>query len=278
MSTSAKSHKQPIGVFDSGIGGLTALRKLAELLPDEDLLYLGDTARVPYGNRSAETIEHYAKECAEFLLAHSVKQIVVACNSASAVALNLIEQISHVPVVGVIKPAVNAVLRHNYRRVGIIGTRATIHSRSYELEIQAQRHVGDVLVFPQACPLFVPLIEEGWHQHPIAFSVAQEYLAPLQAANIDALILACTHYPFLTEVIRHLLPNVQLIDSGAEAATLAAEQFIASTAGGTTMGSTRKIDCYVTDLTPTFVNLAHQFLGLPPQALHQIGLREVSNT
>ncbi len=260
--------KQPIGVFDSGVGGLTALRKLAELLPNEDLLYLGDTARVPYGNRSPETIGHYVKECTEFLLAHSVKEIVVACNTASAVALTVIEQISPVPVIGVIKPAVTAVLRNNYKRVGIIGTRATIHSRSYELEIQAQNKDAAVVVFPQACPLFVPLIEEGWYQHPIAFSVALEYLAPLRDAQIDALILACTHYPLLTDVIRSILPDVQLIDSGAEAALLAATGYVNTPV----VNPDRRIECYVTDLTPAFVNLVHQFLGVAPQALHQIGL------
>lgn len=264
--------RQPIGVFDSGVGGLTALRKLADLLPDEDLLYLGDTARVPYGNRSAETIEQYASECAEFLLERSVKQILVACNSISAVALSTIEKISPVPVVGVIKPAVTTALSENYRRIGIIGTRATIHSRSYELEIQAQSKDGQVLVFPQACPLFVPLIEEGWFGHPVAFSVAQEYLAPLKEAQVDALILACTHYPFLKEVIGSVLPNVRLIDSGAEAAMLTAQNTLPTIYKNQAEHPPRQIECYVTDLTNTFINLAHQFLGLSPEALHQVGL------
>lgn len=268
MQSITSSSRQPIGVFDSGIGGLTALRKLAELLPNEDLLYLGDTARVPYGNRSPETIAHYAQECVEFLLTHSVKQILVACNTASAVALTTIEQISPVPVIGVIKPAVTKALHHRYQRIGIIGTRATIHSRSYELEIEAQSSGAQVLVFPQACPLFVPLIEEGWRHHPVAFSVAQEYLAPLQEANIDALILGCTHYPFLEDVIRSVLPEVQLIDSGAEAAALAAAQVASSPLSDIP----RRIECYVTDLTTAFTNLAHQFLQLPPQSLHQVGL------
>jgi glutamate racemase len=267
LKTSLPS-RRPIGVFDSGIGGLTALRKLAELLPDEDLIYLGDTARVPYGNRSAETIINYAKECVQFLLKHSVKQILVACNTASAVALETIEALSPVPVVGVIRPAASVVIREKYKRVGVIGTRITIQSRSYEREIQKQDSQSPVFVYAQACPLFVPLIEEGWEEHDIARRIAQEYLAPIKEANVEAVILGCTHYPFLTKIIREILPDVCLIDSGTEAALLIADTIQSPLQKNTT----RKIECYMTDLTPTFTHLAQQFLGLPLEVLHQTEL------
>lgn len=259
---------QPIGVFDSGIGGLTALGKLAELLPNEDLIYLGDTARVPYGNRSAETIINYSTECVRFLLKHSVKQILVACNTASAVALEAIEAISPVPVVGVIKPAVDVVLAQKYQRVGVIGTRITVQSRSYELEIQKQASESPISVYSQACPLFVPVIEEGWHGHAVAHHIAQDYLSSIRDANVEALILGCTHYHFLEDVIRDVLPKVHLIDSGTEAAIRVSQQVPSPIQ----LSTARKIVCYVTDLTPAFTHLAQQFLGLPLEALHQTDL------
>ena len=260
--------RQPIGVFDSGIGGLTALRKLAELLPNEDLIYLGDTARVPYGNRSADTIINYAQECVRFLLKHSVKQILIACNTVSAVAFEGIEAISPVPVVGVIQPAASVVMRQQYQRVGVIGTRITIQSRSYEIEIQKQSNKSPVFIYAQACPLFVPVIEEGWEDHSVAYHIATEYLAPIKQANVEALILGCTHYPFLTRVIHQILPDVHLIDSGSEAALSIAHQ----TPPSSNQNPARKIECYMTDLTPTFTHLAQQFLGLPLERLHQIEL------
>lgn len=260
--------KQPIGVFDSGIGGLTALRQLAALLPDEDLLYLGDTARVPYGNRSAETIIEYAKECVNFLLQHSVKQILVACNTVSAVALPALQQMSPVPVIGVIKPAADVVVTGNYQRVGVIGTRTTIQSHSYQTAIAQQQ--AAIAVYSQACPLFVPIIEEGWQEHAAAYAIVKEYLAPLKAANVQALILGCTHYSFITQAIRTELPAVDLIDSGIEAAKLVAQQNIRTTAASSSRAG--KINCYVTDLTPNVSLLAQQFLGLAPELLQQVDL------
>lgn len=266
-------HSQPpIGVFDSGIGGLTALRKLAELLPHENLLYLGDTARVPYGNRSVETVINYSKECVRFLLKHSVKQILVACNTVSAVALPVLEELSTVPVVGVIKPAVNRILDKKYQRVGVIGTRTTIQSCSYETEIltRTNNNGSSISVYSQACPLFVPVIEEGWETDAIAHTIAEKYLSDIKKANVEALILGCTHYSFLAPVLHTLLPGVDLIDSGEEAANLIAQrnQMITSQEY-----PARKIECYVTDLTPTFVHLARQFLGLSLEVLHQTDLR-----
>ncbi len=264
----------PIGVFDSGIGGLTALRKLAELLPNEDLIYLGDTARVPYGNRSPQTINLYAQQSVEFLLERSVKFILVACNTISAVAMAAIEQISPVPVIGVIKPAVVASLADPRAcRIGIIGTRTTIQSQAYEREIRAAYSDRGVEVYTSACPLFVPLVEEGLHEHEATYAIAREYLQPLVTAKIQSLILGCTHYPLLKKVIQDIMPEVRLIDSGEEAAVLVAERL--SLIGKEETFLPRTIDCYVTDLTATSIHLAQQFLGLPKEAVHQVNIGTV---
>lgn len=254
--------KQAIGVFDSGVGGLTALRKLAELLPQEDLLYLGDTARVPYGSRSEQTIQLYAKQCVEFLLAHSVKLILVACNTASAVALPLLQKLSPVPIVGVIKPTVQAAMHHhvniNPRHIGIIGTHATIQSKTYEQEIQ-RHHSAHQLIHTHAlaCPLFVPLAEEGWHDHAATYAIAKEYLAPLQEVKLDTLILGCTHYPLLKKVIHDLMPGVLLIDSSEEAA-IAAAHLVQKTDEAKTL---REITCYTTDHTAIFTRFVEELVG-----------------
>lgn len=266
--------KRPIGVFDSGIGGLMALRALATLLPNENLLYLGDTARVPYGNRSAEMVKCYAQQCTKFLLDHSVKLIVVACSTVSAIALPEIEKMSSVPVIGMIKPGVLAVLANkNSRRVGIIGTRATIASRSYEREIHQQRDQANLTIFSQACPLFVPLVEEGWHENPLMYMVAESYLASLKKEKIDTLILGCTHYPLLKEVIKNILPEVTLIDPAEEAAKQTASIILAEAEkNASPSADPRSIECYVTDLAPTFIKLADQFLGVPSQAVHCVSI------
>ncbi len=261
---------QAIGVFDSGIGGLTALRKLAELLPNENLIYLGDTARVPYGNRSAETIRLYAQQSAGFLLKHSVKSILVACNSISCVALTDIENLSPVPVTGVIKPAVAAVLQNsNSRRIGIIGTRATIKSRAYELEIKDNLSSDTQLsIYTVPCPLFVPLVEEGWQHHPVVYTIAQEYLQPLIKAEIDTLIMACTHYPILRKVIQEVMPDVRLIDSGEEAAIQIANAVISDNKKSS-VNFSRRIECYLTDLTTNCLRFTQQYLGLGKEDIHE---------
>jgi len=262
--TMSLTAKQPIGVFDSGIGGLIALRRLADLLPHEDLIYLGDMARVPYGNRSSQTITQYSQELVNFLLGHSVKQILVACNTVSAVSLPMIQKMSPILFVDVIKPAVTVVLRAGYQRIGIIGTRATIQSKAYEIEIQRQSQGEEsIAVYSQECPLFVPLIEEGWEKHPAVQAIVETYLLPLKAANIQALVLGCTHYSFLRQIIQNLLPDVHLIDSGAEAAAALAKQSLAESEKPSLCLLPRKIDCYLTDLIGAHLERAQEFLGLP---------------
>lgn len=266
---------QPIGVFDSGVGGLTVLRKLANLLPDEDLLYLGDTARVPYGNKSAETICLYARQCTQFLLDQSVKLIVVACNSVSAVALQAVVDLSPVPVIGMIEPAAQAALQKSRTgAIGVIGTYATVGSGAYERTISSLDAQGGVAVYSQACPLFVPLAEEGWHDHAATRLIAEEYLTPLKEAGVDTLILGCTHYPLLAGIIGTVMPGVQLIDSGEESA-LVAQDILAATGDRHAPQRQRRIDCYVTDKPTTFTVVAERFLGFPLLNVHQIAIDEL---
>lgn len=213
MSASA-----PIGVFDSGIGGLTVVRAIHALLPHESTLYLGDTARVPYGSKSPATVRRYAHEILHWLEEHEVKAVVVACNTATAHALDELRDVARVPVIGVIEPGARAAaLASRGGTVGVIGTAGTILSGAYRRALQRLR--PELLVVEQPCPLFVPLVEEGWFDHPATRFVAEEYLAPLRAADVDTIVLGCTHYPMLSDLIGKVLgPGVVRIDSATETA------------------------------------------------------------
>lgn len=210
--------ERAIGIFDSGVGGLTVYREIARHLPDEEFVYLGDTGRVPYGTKSPATVMRYALEAAEFLVARRVKALVVACNTASAVALETLEERFRLPVLGVIEPgARRAAALTRRRRVGVIGTEGTVKSGAYTRAIQ--RLDATIEVFSAACPLFVPLAEEGWAEHAVARIAAREYLAPLVAEGIDTLVLGCTHYPLLKRTLVDLLGDeVALVDSAEETA------------------------------------------------------------
>lgn len=203
----------PIGIFDSGLGGLTVARAIFERLPHEGTLYFGDTARVPYGPKSPETVRRYSLEILEWLLQQGVKAVVVACNTSTAHALDALRAASPVPVIGVIDPGAHAaVAAAAGRPVGVTGTAGTIASGAYERAIHAVD--PSVRVVSQACPLFVPLVEEGWFDHPAAELIAREYLAPLQAAGVGAIVLGCTHYPLLKPLLGRIVgPEVALIDS-----------------------------------------------------------------
>jgi glutamate racemase len=204
---------QPIGVFDSGIGGLTVVRALRELLPEEDIFYLGDTARLPYGGKDRATIERYSLEIAGLLLAENAKMIVVACNTASALALPRLQQTLRIPVLGVIVPGARAAVQQTRNgKIGILATRATVASAAYDRAIDAFE--AGVEVISQACPLLVPLIEEAWLDDPVTREVLERYLNPLLAAGVDTLVLGCTHYPLLEPLIAEVAgPSVALIDS-----------------------------------------------------------------
>lgn len=272
----------PIGVFDSGVGGLSVLRHLLRLMPQERYVYLGDSARVPYGSKSPETVQLFARQCAQFLLDQGVKLIVVACNTASAVALDAVQAISPVPVVGMIQPAALAALAATRSgEIGIIGTRATVNSRAYPRAILGQYEAGlsprslpdladlgsHLHVHSQACPLFVPIVEEGWTDHPAARLIAQDYLAPLGSTGMDTLVLGCTHYPLLAPLLADLLPHVTLIDCGEHAAWDA--RCILENAGrlaspnGFGPGAAGQIRFYLTDVPTTFEEVARHFLGFP---------------
>ena len=207
-----------IGVFDSGVGGLTVLNEIIKLLPKEDTIYLGDTARVPYGIRSADTVIRYSLENSEFLLAKNIKLLVVACNTASAVALPCLRDKYNVPIIGVIEPGVRKAVRTTRKnRVGVIGTERTIKSAAYLNTIKRLNPKIDVI--NQACSLFVPLVEEGWTDNDVVFLTAKRYLSKLKDADIDTLILGCTHYPLLKNVLRKVMGHeVLLVDSAEETA------------------------------------------------------------
>ncbi len=208
----------PIGIFDSGIGGLTVASAIRKLLPNESTIYFGDTARVPYGPKSPETVRRYAREILDWLLAQQVKAVVIACNTVTAHALDDLRSRSPVPVIGVIEPGARAAARATTRgKVGVIGTAGTIASGAYPRALLHAR--PDLQVTDRACPLFVPLVEEGWFDHEATRRVAEEYLAPMRQAGIDALVLGCTHYPMLKPLLRRVMGDeVQLIDSAEETA------------------------------------------------------------
>jgi len=209
---------RPIGVFDSGIGGLTVVAALRRLLPTENILYLGDTARVPYGSKSPATVQRYSREISRFLTAANAKLLVVACNTASAMAVPLLRKEFDVPVVGVVEPgAAAAVAATRNHRIGVMATRATVRSGAYENAMLALRN--DVTVTSHACPLLVPLIEEGWVEDVITDQVITRYLAPLRQANIDTLVLGCTHYPLLAAAVaRAAGDHIALVDSARNCA------------------------------------------------------------
>lgn len=259
--------QRAIGVFDSGVGGLTVCHELIRLLPKEQLLYLGDTARVPYGTKSPATVTQYALEAAEFLYAQGIKLLVVACNTASAVALPRLRETFKLPVIGVLEPGARAAVASGGRRIGVVGTEGTINSDSYRQSLLDL--APDAAVFSAACPLFVPLAEEGWADHSVARQVAGEYLAPLLAEKIDTLVLGCTHYPLLHDAIRTTVgPGVRLVDSAAatalEVVELLARAELAAEAGA---GGQR---FFVTDVPTRFRRIGMGFLGAELQSVEQV--------
>jgi glutamate racemase len=269
--------KLPIAIFDSGVGGLTVYRALHERLPNERFVYLGDTARVPYGTKSLATVERYAVENSRFLEAHGIKLLVVACNTASALALPAIRRTVSVAVVGVIEPGARAAIAAaGGERIGVIATEATVNSRAYAEAIAAVDPNAEV--FEQACPLFVSLAEEGWADSDVAHTVAREYLSDLRNKSLGSLVLGCTHYPILKKAIRDSIGSgVKLIDSGE--ATAAEIEFMLERLD---LASEKKsfdkerqlcddLDhFYVTDAAERFSKVAERFLGSSPAILEAV--------
>ncbi len=203
--------ESPIGLFDSGVGGLTVFREIASLLPNEDLIYLGDTARLPYGNKSSTTILHYAKECASFLLKRGIKLLVIACHTASCHALEALQKSLPIPVIGMILPGIELIQTSNAQNIALLATHSTISSDIYQKALLKQN--PSIHVHAVACPLFVPLVEEGLYHHKIAKQTATHYLNHLRPKSIEAVLLACTHYPLLHAAIQESLgPSVQILN------------------------------------------------------------------
>ena len=272
------SRNLPIGIFDSGVGGLSVYRALHERLPNERFVYLGDTARVPYGTKSLATVERYAVENSKFLEAHGIKLLVVACNTASALALPAIRKAVKVPVIGVIEPGSRAAVEvAQGGNIGVIATEATVNSGAYANAIAALGAKGEVIA--RACPLFVPLAEEGWAETDVARNVARDYLGDFKNTSIAALVLGCTHYPILRDVISETVGHeITLIDSGA--ATAADVESLLETNSLThdePLGLYQERSLcddldhfYVTDAAERFARVAERFLGSPPAKLEAI--------
>ncbi len=219
----AVDRERPIGVFDSGFGGLTVARAIARRLPGESILYFGDTARVPYGSKSPDIVRRFSREAAQLLLSRDIKLLVIACNTATAHAEATLIRELDIPVVGVIEPGATTAARATRSgRIGVLGTAGTIASGAYDLAVR--RRLGeDARVYAQPCPLFVPLVEEGWVDHPVTRAIASEYLRPLKDVDVDVLVLGCTHYPLLQPVLQaEMGAGVQLVDSGEETASTVA--------------------------------------------------------
>lgn len=257
---------EPIGIFDSGVGGLTVLKQLIERLPGEKMLYLGDTARLPYGTKSRETVIKYSLQNARFLVQKGIKCLVVACNTASSLALKQLEEAIPVPVVGVIQPGAERAARSTRKKkIGVIGTLATIRSGIYQQVLGNYARDTEVLAAP--CPLFVPLVEEGWIQDAITIQVATRYLSPLRSAGVDVVVLGCTHYPLLKGVIHEVMGNdILLVDSAEEVARQVEILLDREELRNTSSEGPGSIQVFMSDCSEHFVEIGERFLGisLPP--------------
>src|SRR5580704_18037721 len=267
-----------IGVFDSGDGGLTVLKALLEVVPDADYLYFGDTARLPYGSKSVETVARYAVEDAHFLEAHGAELLVIACNTATALALNRITDAAHVPVVGVVEPGAEAAASvSRNKKVVVIGTEATVSSHAYCKALQAR----GLNAREKACPLLVPLVEEGWVEHPVTEQVARIYLGEAFADGFDdadVMVLGCTHYPLLKPLLRRVAPaHVSIVDS-AESTARTVAAYLGELAPARSTGEERRkaarLTFFATDSVEKFRRLGERFLGHPIEDVKHIDLKE----
>lgn len=262
---------RPIGVFDSGMGGLTVLHELIQALPDERFVYLGDTARVPYGSRSPETVQRYSMEVASYLVNQNIKYLVIACNTSTAHAEGLLKEKMPVPVLGVVRPGVEALLAAAGQKgatVGVLGTRSTVKSGVYERLIKERR--SDLRVMSKACPLFVPLVEEGWTDNAVTEEVIRQYVDELVQQGVTAAVLGCTHYPLLKQAFRRVYPQLQLVDSSVEVArTVAAELDRLQLRRAPQANGRSKVRILLTDVTEHVAFLEKLFLGI------ELGIEEV---
>lgn len=270
------NRQAPIGVFDSGIGGLTVTREIMRQIPQERIVYFGDTARVPYGSKSKDTILRYSRQIIRFLKTQDVKAIVIACNTASALALDEIKLELDIPIIGVVRPGAKvAALSTFNKKIGVIGTEATIHSKIYTQLIQESH--PDIQVIAKACPLFVPLVEEGWLKDPVTREIAYRYLQTFQNTGIDTLILGCTHYPLLRSLIGEIMGNqVTLVNPAYETAValrrLLKEHDLINTVDAQLQ--TDRYHFYVSDAADKFKNFANSILPYDIETTRQINIEE----
>jgi glutamate racemase len=263
--------RSPIGVFDSGIGGLTVVKRLASTLPNENIIYFGDTARVPYGSKSNSTVIEYSIQNTRFLLQKNIKALVVACNTASSIAIPDLKKMFDIPIIGMIEPGSKMALKKSKsNKIGVIGTRATISNLAYSKEIKNMNSASEV--FEKPCPLFVPLAEEGWIKHKATYEIAEEYLKELRDTGIDTLVLGCTHYPILAEVIQEVIgSNVTLIDSGvASSEVIKSELEKLNLLSGSNKPGVQEY--YVSDIPAKFKEVAELFLGKEIDHVHKVDL------
>ena len=260
---------RPIGIFDSGVGGLTVFREVARALPRESLIYLGDSARLPYGTKSAGTIERYALQAAQHLISQDIKMLVVACNTATAFALPALQAKLEIPVIGVIAPGAAAAVAVSQGNVGVIATEGTVKAGAYRRAIHALDE--SIEVIEQPCPLFVPLAEEGWANTHVAREVAEIYLTPLVDAGIDTLVLGCTHYPLLRSTIQHVVgERIRIVDSAETTAQAVADELTRTGAIESNGGGERRFQ--ITDAAERFSRIAAEFLESSMQEVELVNL------
>jgi glutamate racemase len=277
------TQRPAIGVFDSGVGGLTVLRALVERMPGADYLYFGDTARLPYGSKSAATVAHYAVGAVRYLQEHGAETLVIACNTATALALDPIRAASRVPVIGVVEPGAQAAaFATTNRKVAVIGTEATISSHAYRRALEAK----GIAVREKACPLFVPLVEEGWLEHPVTEQVARIYLSETFAEDFrdsDVLVLGCTHYPLIKPLLRRVAPgHVTIVDSAESTAHAVAQHLLIEplTSPGdpesknAERSSDPRLKFFATDSAEKFKRMGTRFLGHPVEDVQHVDLKE----
>ncbi len=270
------NNSNPIGVFDSGIGGLTVVKSIDSFLPNENIIYFGDTARVPYGSKSNSTVIEYSLQNANFLSKKNVKLIVVACNTASSIALDELRKKFNVPIIGMIEPGAKAAIKKTKNgNIGVIGTESTVSNKAYSQTLLKLN--PELRVTEKACPLFVPLAEEGWINHKATKLIAEEYLYELKEIGIDTLILGCTHYPILKDIIQEVIGNnVTLIDSGS-AASVEVENYLNGIGLRNSSNNLGTHNYYVSDVPKKFKSIAERFLGRQVENIHKVDLEDLIN-
>ena len=271
MKINNKLQNQPIGIFDSGLGGLTVLKSLQKILPNESFIYFGDTAHVPYGSKGTKTVTKYAQNIIDFFIKHKTKAIVIACNTVSAVAFNHLKNIYDIPIFDVVSPSVEFAFKNSKNKnIGIVGTLSTIESKSYTKLFN--KLDNSCMIKEVACPLFVPIIEEGWANSNIATNIAKIYLKEFNTINIDTLILGCTHYPIMAKTIKNILnANIKLIYSG-ETVGIKMKKFLFNENYMNFSKKLQKTDYYVSDLPKKFDELGSRFLGYPLNNVKHISI------